>query len=80
MASEPEKAQIAIEGADPLYREIRIENTLKDVAGEKVRLKQYDQVDVTVETDSSLTEFQEQKQDKKHGEAKEEDPKKRKAS
>lgn len=50
-AGEPEKAQIAIEGADPLYREIRIENTLKDSDGEEVHLKQNDEVDVTVETD-----------------------------
>ena len=26
--SEPDKAQITVEGAEPLYREIRIENTL----------------------------------------------------
>jgi hypothetical protein len=32
--SEPEKAQIDIEGADDLYREIRIENTLTDEHGE----------------------------------------------
>src|ERR1700686_4336493 len=38
--SEPEKAQIAIEGADHLYKEIRIENTLKDETGNEVRLKQ----------------------------------------
>ncbi|HKR85799.1 MAG TPA: hypothetical protein VJS37_16695 [Terriglobales bacterium] len=50
-ADEPEKAQIAIEGADPLYREIRIENTLKDEDGQKIRLKQDDEVDVTVEAD-----------------------------
>ncbi len=50
-ADEPEKAQIAIEGADPLYREIRIENTLKDADGQKVRLKQDEEVDVTVEAD-----------------------------
>lgn len=31
---EPEKAQIAIQGADNLYREIRVENTLKNAAGE----------------------------------------------
>jgi predicted DNA-binding antitoxin AbrB/MazE fold protein len=38
--SEPEKAQIAIEGADNLYRELRIENALTDAHGEKVRLKE----------------------------------------
>ena len=36
---EPEKAQIAVEGADHLYREIRIENALTDENGGKVRLK-----------------------------------------
>jgi hypothetical protein len=47
--SEPEKAQIAIQGADQLYREIRVENTLKNAAGEKVRLKPGAEVDVTIE-------------------------------
>lgn len=46
---EPEKAQIAIQGADHLYREIRVENTLKNAAGEKVRLKPGAEVDVTIE-------------------------------
>src|SRR6266446_3728705 len=39
---DPEKAQITVEGADHLYREIRIENTLTDENGEKVRLKRGD--------------------------------------
>lgn len=47
--SEPEKAQIAIHGADDLYREIRVENALEDVSGEKVKLKQGAHVDVTIE-------------------------------
>lgn len=46
---EPEKAQITIEGADHLYREIRIENTLTDENGEEVRLKHGAVVEVTVE-------------------------------
>jgi len=62
-AGEAERAEIAIEGADPLYREIRIENTLKDEEGHEVRLKQGEEVDVTVETDKGPTEFQEQKKD-----------------
>jgi len=49
--NEPEKAEIAVEGADHLYREIRIENTLKDAKGNKVKLKTGAQVDVTVEAD-----------------------------
>jgi hypothetical protein len=46
---EPEKAQIAIEGADDLYKEIRVENTLKNPAGEEVRLKPGAEVEVTIE-------------------------------
>jgi hypothetical protein len=46
----PERAQIAVEGADDLYREIRIDNALKDDKGEIVALKPGDEVNVTVET------------------------------
>jgi hypothetical protein len=47
---QPEKAQITIErGADPLYQEIRIENTLTDEAGREVKLKPGAKVEVTVE-------------------------------
>ena len=49
--SEPEKAQIAIQGADELYREIRIENALEDESGKQVKLKPGAHVNVTVETD-----------------------------
>jgi hypothetical protein len=51
----PEKAQIALEGADDLYREIRIENVLKDEDGEKVALKPGAPVEVTIETDPDHT-------------------------
>jgi hypothetical protein len=50
--SEPsgaEKAQIAVEGADELYREIRVENSLTDEKGNEVRLKKGASVEVTVE-------------------------------
>jgi predicted DNA-binding antitoxin AbrB/MazE fold protein len=53
--SEPEKVQIGIEGADDLYREIRIENALTDEHGEEVRLKEGAQVDVNIEADSDAT-------------------------
>jgi len=53
---EPEKAQIAIEGADPLYRELRIENTLQDPSGNEVRLKEDDEVDVKVEAEPAAAE------------------------
>ena len=53
--SEPEKAQVAIEGADDLYREIRIENSLTAENGDQVRLKKGAEVDVTVEADTEST-------------------------
>lgn len=53
--SQPEKAQIAIEGADDLYREIRIENSLTDENGNEVRLKKDAEVDVVVEADKDAT-------------------------
>jgi len=46
---QPEKAQIEIEGADDMYREIRIENSLTTETGKEVRLKEGADVDVTVE-------------------------------
>jgi hypothetical protein len=50
----PEKAQINIErGADPLYQEIRIENTLTDKDGKQVKLKEGAKVDVRVEANPS---------------------------
>jgi hypothetical protein len=52
---EPEKAQIAIDGADDLYREIRIENTLTDEKGQEVQLKQDADVEVTVEAEPEAT-------------------------
>ena len=54
-SSMPEKAQIAVEGADDLYREIRIENTLKDEDGHKVALKVGAPVEVTIEADAEDT-------------------------
>jgi hypothetical protein len=54
----PEKAQIAVESADHLYREIRIKNALTDQNGEQVRLKEGAQVEVTVEADPKDTTTQ----------------------
>jgi len=53
--SQPEKAQIAIEGADDLYQEIRIKNSLTTENGDEVRLNKGAQVDVTVEANSEVT-------------------------
>lgn len=52
---EPEKAEISIDGADELYREIRIENKLENEEGEKVKLKQGAHVEVIVEADDKDT-------------------------
>lgn len=52
---EPEKAQIAVEGGDELYREIRVENTLQDANGNDVRLKEGAQVEVTIAADLAAT-------------------------
>ena len=51
----PDKAEIIIEGADELYREIRIENTLTDDWCNQVQLKQGAHVDVSIEAESSET-------------------------
>jgi hypothetical protein len=52
---EPDKVQIAVEGADHLYREFRIENTLTDVNGNEVALKKGAEVQVTVEAPPDAT-------------------------
>jgi hypothetical protein len=54
-AGAPEKAQISVEGANHLYREIRIENTLIDEKGHNVALKPGAEVEVTIEADSKDT-------------------------
>jgi len=54
-SKDPEKAQIAVHGADDLYREIRVENTLEDKDGNPVRLKEGAQVDVTIEAEPEGT-------------------------
>ena len=46
--SQPEKAQIAVDGADHRYRDLRIENTLTDENGDDVKLKKGAHVEVTV--------------------------------
>jgi hypothetical protein len=48
---EPEKAQISVEGADHLYKEIRVPNRLVDDSGQDVKLKQGAEVDVTIEAE-----------------------------
>ena len=52
---EAEKVEIRVKGADPLYREIRIENVVTDSEGKNAGLKDGAEVAVIVETDSSDT-------------------------
>jgi len=53
--NEPEKAQIAVEEADHLYRELRVENVLTNENGQKTRLKPQAEVDVIIEADTDAT-------------------------
>ena len=55
VSDEPEKAQIAIEGADELYKELRVENTLQDKSGNEVSLKEGAKVEVTIEAKPDAT-------------------------
>ncbi len=52
----PDKAQITVEGADHLYKEIRVENTLQDENGKPVSLKPGAEVEVTIEAEKQATE------------------------
>ena len=50
-----EKAEITINDADHLYKEIRIENTLRDEKHKPVKLKPGADVDIVVEADPNAT-------------------------
>jgi ribonucleotide reductase beta subunit family protein with ferritin-like domain len=52
LKDEKEKAQIHIDGAEELYREIRVENELKDESGSKSRLEEGAEIDVILEADA----------------------------
>jgi hypothetical protein len=52
----PEQAQIAVEGAETLYLEIRVENTLQDKAGNAVSLKEGAEVEITIAADPEATQ------------------------
>jgi hypothetical protein len=62
---EPEKAQIAVEGADHLYREIRVPNMLENDKGQRVRLKEGADVDVKIEADPVVTTASNDAEDEK---------------
>jgi hypothetical protein len=52
---EPEKAQISVEGADSLYREVRVENIVEDAEGNEASLELGAEVAVTIEAAPSAT-------------------------
>lgn len=51
----PEKAQIDVHEAEDLYKEIRIDNKLKDEKGKEVQLKEGADVNITVEAEPEAT-------------------------
>jgi hypothetical protein len=54
-SGENDKAQISIENADHLYKEIRIDNLFTNKDGEEVALKLGAEVDVTIAADPKDT-------------------------
>ena len=52
---EQEKAEIRVEEADDLYREIRVENIWTDENGESGQLKPGAEVDIVLEADTDST-------------------------
>jgi predicted DNA-binding antitoxin AbrB/MazE fold protein len=52
---QPEKVEISIAAADHLYREIRLENTLTDLDGQQVALKDGARLDITLEAAAADT-------------------------
>ncbi len=54
-SKEPEKAQIAVQGADHLYRELRVPNKLTDEEGNPVKLKEGEEVEVKIESENTVT-------------------------
>ena len=52
VSTEPERAQIVVEGADDLYKELRIENSLTDADGKRVPLQEGTKVHLTVEAEA----------------------------
>ncbi|HZR58283.1 MAG TPA: hypothetical protein VFA74_15520 [Terriglobales bacterium] len=53
--ADPEKVEIAVEQAEHLYREVRVENKLTNSDGETVKLKPGAQVDIVIEADREHT-------------------------
>jgi hypothetical protein len=51
----PEQAEIVVENAEELYREIRVDNTLVNEKGEEVGLKPGAPVEVSIQADEKDT-------------------------
>jgi len=73
----PDKAQIAVEGAEELYREIRIENTLQDEKGNEVCLKKGAEVEVTIAAPPEATTPKDQSEPQESGSPSKEEAKKK---
>ncbi len=56
-ASQPDKAQISVEGADDEHKKISIDNCLTDKTGEDVHLKPGAKVDVTITAEVEAIHF-----------------------
>lgn len=54
-SGEPEKAQITVEGADHLYRELRVPNKLIDDDGNEVKLTPGTEVEVKIESEKGVS-------------------------
>ena len=52
---EPEKAEIHIHDAEPLYQELRVPNSLHDENGSEVKLKKGAAIEVHIEADKAAT-------------------------
>jgi hypothetical protein len=57
--SQPEKAQISLQGADRRPRNLRIDNTLTDEHGDDVRLEKGARVEVTVTAELKIATIRE---------------------
>jgi archaellum component FlaG (FlaF/FlaG flagellin family) len=57
LSSEPDQAQIAIEGTDHQYEAIHIENTLTDKSGNEVQLRPGAEVKVTINAEPEAILF-----------------------
>ena len=52
---EPDKAEIHVDDAEPLYQELRVSNLLEDEEGREVQLKKGAKVKIQIEADKRDT-------------------------